>query len=100
MITINVKDDKIVISGHAQYGDYGKDIVCASVSSIAITTVNAIMRIDDKAILCDSREGYLEIKILKHNRVVDLLIENMLSLFSELQRDYKKNLKINRGGVL
>ena len=46
MIKIDVKEtdciDKIEIKGHANYSLHGSDIVCASVSSIAITTVNAI----------------------------------------------------------
>ena len=29
--------------GHTDYDDYGKDIVCASVSSIVTTTVNGIL---------------------------------------------------------
>ena len=49
MIKIDVfnKDhiiNKVIIKGHALYDDYGKDIVCASVSSIYICTVNAILR--------------------------------------------------------
>ena len=46
MISIKENKDEIVISGHANYEDYGKDIVCASISSIAITTVNAIVEFD------------------------------------------------------
>ena len=35
-ININTKDNKkyISIEGHAEYDEYGKDIVCASVSTI------------------------------------------------------------------
>ena len=34
----NIKN--IIIKGHALYDDYGKDIVCASVSSTIITSVS------------------------------------------------------------
>ena len=37
--------DTITISGHANYSD-SNDIVCASVSSIMYTTVNAIMKLN------------------------------------------------------
>ena len=50
MIKINIQDDSIVINGHAMFDDYGKDIVCASVSSIAITTINAIVEFDNTSI--------------------------------------------------
>ncbi len=34
MINIFISDNTIKIEGHANAGDYGKDIVCASVSTI------------------------------------------------------------------
>ena len=43
--------NKITISGHANYADYGQDIVCASVSSIVGTIVNCIMNIDKDSII-------------------------------------------------
>ena len=45
MITIKRNNNKIVISGHALYDEYGKDIVCASVSSIIYTTINGILNL-------------------------------------------------------
>ena len=40
----------IKLTGHANYDEYGKDIVCASVSSIVITSLNAALSINDKAL--------------------------------------------------
>ena len=50
MIKISLLKDQIIIKGHANYAEYGNDIVCASVSSIAITTINAILRFDSNNI--------------------------------------------------
>ena len=33
--------------GHAGYGEYGRDIVCAAVSALVINTVNAIEKFTD-----------------------------------------------------
>jgi uncharacterized protein YsxB (DUF464 family) len=96
-VNVNKKDnqiDNIVLSGHAMYDDYGKDIVCASVSSIVITTVNAIIRINNDAIEY-RQDDDLVITIKLHDKVTDLLIENMLELLTELEKQYKKNIKIN-----
>lgn len=96
-VNVNKKDnqiDNIVLSGHAMYDDYGKDIVCASVSSIVITTVNAIIRINNDAIEY-RQDDDLVITIKLHDMVTDLLIENMLELLTELEKQYKKNIKIN-----
>ena len=87
----NEKVKKIVIKGHAQYDDYGKDIVCASVSSILTTTVNAILKIDKDAISYDE-EGFA-IEILKDDETINKLINNMLDLFKELEDEYPKNIK-------
>ena len=87
----NNKIEEILIKGHALYDDYGKDIVCASVSSIVITTVNAIESIDKDSISYDEK-GFL-IKILKHDLVIDKLISNMINLLKELERDYPNNIK-------
>lgn len=96
-VNVNKKDnqiDSIVLSGHAMHDDYGKDIVCASVSSIVITTVNAIIRINNDAIEY-RQDDDLVITIKLHDKVTDLLIENMLELLTELEKQYKKNIKIN-----
>ena len=97
-ILISKKNDiteSIKITGHAGFSEAGSDIVCASVSSICITTVNALIRIDSECINYEETDGYLKVDIKKHSKVVDLLIENMISLLTELEKDYKKYIKIN-----
>ena len=93
MIKIEIKKNQILIKGHADYAEFGKDIVCASVTSIVTTTVNAIMRLDD-AINYKSESGLIEIIIKKHSDLVDTLILNMTELLKELEKKYKKNIKI------
>lgn len=95
MIKVIVKEDVITISGHANYDEYGKDIVCSAVSATVITTVNGILSIDNSAIEVTEGEK-VEIKILKHSNVVDKLISNMINLLTELQNDYKDNIDIRR----
>ena len=99
MIKVEIKKtndqiDKITIKGHAGYGAHGTDIVCSSVSSIVITSINAIIRFDEKSVNYKQDEGFIEINILKHTEVLDVLIENMICLLKELEKDYQKNIKI------
>ena len=100
MIKVEIKEtdviEEIIIKGHAMYDEYGKDIVCASVSSIAITTINAILRINDSAIKYKEDEGDLDIKIIKHDIITDKLIINMIDLFEELKEKYNKHIEIRR----
>ncbi len=85
---------KINILGHADYNFNGNDIVCSSVSSIMTTTVNGILRFNNKYISYQEKKDDFEIVINEHNEIVDNLIENMIDLFKELERDYPKNIKI------
>ena len=86
----------IVIKGHAGYGTKGNDIVCASVSSITITSLNAIIKIDEEAISFDQSEGFIEVIINKHDKYIDIILENMISMLEELKNQYEKNIKIDR----
>ena len=97
MIKVNIKGniDEIKVSGHANYDLYGKDIVCASVSSILITSVNAIVRIDDKSIDYNELDG-VYIKVLKHTDVIDKLLINLVELLTDLQKQYPKYIEIRR----
>ena len=87
----NKEVNKVMITGHALYDDYGKDIVCASVSSIVITTVNAILRVEKDAIFVEEKPFVIEVK--KSTEITKKLIENMISLLRELERDYPKNIR-------
>ena len=94
MIKININKDEITIKGHSGYSEAGSDIVCASVSSICITTVNALLSIDEDCIEYVDNDGYLNIKIKKHNDIIDKLINNMINLLKELEKDYNKYIEI------
>lgn len=93
MILISKEADKIIIKGHADYSD-SNDIVCASVSSIMYTTVNAILRFNKNAIKFSDTLDKVTIDINSKDEITEVLIINMMSLFMELASDYPKNIKI------
>ena len=84
---------KIIIRGHAMYDDFGKDIVCAAVSSTVITSVNACLSIDENSVNYDDKDG-LEIEIKKNDIVTRKIIESMISNLKELEVAYPKNVQI------
>ena len=94
MIKIEIKDKQIDISGHANYDEYGKDIVCSSVSSIITTTVNAIFMFDGDLINYEDSDSKVTIKVTKDSEITDKLITNMINMFKDLESDYPKNIKI------
>ncbi len=94
MIKVYVKKNNIVITGHAEFNDYGKDIVCSSASSIVITSINACLNIDAKSIVYKNELDKLTIDIKSDNGVILKILDNMLNMLSELANDYPKNVKI------
>lgn len=84
------------ISGHANYDDYGKDIVCASVSSIAITSINLALKLDINSVSYIEKEGLLDVSVLKQDEVINKVFLNMIDMFKELEKQYKNNIKIYR----
>ena len=94
MTKIKISKDHIEIKGHAMFDEYGKDIVCAALSSIVIISINGILSIDKDSIEYKQSEGLMVIDILKHTKEVDALILNMINLLKELKLQYKKNIQI------
>lgn len=89
----NNEISKIIISGHALYDDYGKDIVCAAVSSTIITTINGILLIND-TIDCEQINNEITINVLKSNEITFKLLENMINNLRELETEYENNIDI------
>ena len=54
--------DQIRVSGHADYDDYGRDIICSAMSMLAINTVNALQFIAEEKFRYeqDDEEGLIE----------------------------------------
>lgn len=90
----NQQIQEVSIQGHAMYDDFGKDIVCAAVSSCVITTVNGILEIDKGWILAKQDSKGVLIQVQNSSDVCQTLLANMISLLEELHDQYPKNLKI------
>lgn len=95
MIKVIVEKNRISIIGHANFAEYGRDIVCAAVSGVVITSIEAIAGFDEKAIEVNRDEDILEIIINKHDNVTNNLIDNMLTCLKEIENKYSKNIKIS-----
>ena len=103
MIKIEIKEtsniDDVIVHGHANYSESGTDIVCASVSTLVISTVNAILRFDHDAISYEENDGFINIKNIKKDNITNELLNNMISLFEELVTKYPKNIQLKRGNL-
>ena len=89
-----MNNEGLIIKGHANFDDYGKDIVCASVSSIVITSVNDMYTVNKEAVSYSDNGNELVIKILQEDDLVIKLFNNLKALLQGLSEDYPKNISV------
>ncbi len=92
MIKVLKTEDEIKLIGHSDYDTLGKDIVCSAVSSIMITTVNAISKFNKRAISYERSNDSSIIKIINKDDITMNLINNMMELLNDLSKQYPKNI--------
>ena len=98
MIKVRItKNNNIIESikciGHAGYAEYGKDIVCASFSTMIITSINTILDIDDIAISYTDTND-LRIVNIKKDNITNSILNTLVNLMYELRDNYDKNIDI------
>lgn len=93
MIKVVYSSNSLIVTGHANYDDYGKDIVCASVSSLITCTVNGIYSLNKNSILYKDDSNTIKIKILDDENALKLF-NNLILMLKDLAKDYPKNIKI------
>ena len=104
MIEVKVYSDNkkikgIEVSGHSGYEDLGKDIVCSSVSTAMILTINLLEKLNVN-FKYESKE---EIPLISldinsfddsNEQLVQTILENLVENLNEVSKNYKKYLKI------
>ena len=99
MLTYQVKKNldsitTIKVNGHALFARYGNDIVCASVSTAIIVTLNAIesLGLKDK-IDFELKEGKFNLRVVCQDNDINALLKNLEFTLNDLRIQYPKNLK-------
>lgn len=96
-ININYKDNyikQITLKGHANYNEYGTDIVCAAVSATYLCTINGILSLKDNSIEVFSKDDQEIVDVLLQNDTINKLLENMIRCLKSLEEKYPNNIKI------
>ncbi len=86
----------IEVKGHAGYAKYGKDIVCASITTACIITANLIEKLNLSYnvidLVCD--EGYFRLKVNTVDQTLNAIFENLEFTMEDISKQYPKYLKI------
>ena len=102
MIRISVYQDSggrfsgFDFSGHAEYADSGSDIVCAAVSALVITTINAVETLTGEQFTnsADEKEGTIHFRFLTFGHDSQLLIQAMLLGLGEMENSYSQYIDL------
>ena len=104
-IKIKIKNKYIVsveCSEHTGFADYGKDIVCAGVSSITQTAVLGIKELTNQKhkYVVDEKSGYLKLEMIDIDessadfKNAQVILNTMLLGVKNLQKQYPKYIKL------
>ena len=94
----NNEYSQIKAFGHAEYDDYGKDIVCAAVSVLIINTANSLEKFTNDLITAETHEdGTTEILVKEHpSKEAILLIDSLILGLDGIRNQYgKKYLSVD-----
>lgn len=98
MIKVVYNDNfkNLKITGHAGYADKGKDIVCASASSIILSSINLAIEFNKDVKYTDDLNK-IEIINNTNDENVTKVFSNMITCLQDLEKQYPDNIKISKG---
>jgi len=93
--------ESFTMTGHANFAEYGSDIVCAAVSAVAIGAINAVEELTGHVLPVEmgGDGGYLYCTVPKDlpeetNQKIQLLLSGMIVSLQTIERDYGRYIKI------
>lgn len=86
--------NKIVVTGHAEYDNTGKDLVCAGVSSIIFGGMNALDAIDNNQLEFEVLKNKVSVIVLSYNEDIQKLLKMLIIQLETIENSYKEHIKI------
>ena len=90
---------KGVVSGHTGFDDIGRDIVCASVSSVLFMALNGIENVLGTKFAYTAEDGYVEFILAddlddNKRKEINILLDSMYLFLKDLEGEYKQNVRV------
>lgn len=92
MVKVAVFIDGFTSIGHAEYDEYGKDIVCSAISAITQTIVLGLDANCD--VVYDIYEGNISLHIAKPTVLSTILLRTMMMGLKEIEKQYPNHIKV------
>ena len=94
MIVIAGYKDRITLRGHANYAEPGKDIVCASVSTLIQTLIFSIEELTADTIQYGISPGSVDINFKTFSDETKTLIKSFFVGVQAIAKAYPQNVKV------
>ncbi|MFD2829597.1 ribosomal-processing cysteine protease Prp [Corticicoccus populi] len=100
-VTININDDGLVyaftMSGHADFDEYGKDIVCAGASAVVFGAVNAVINMtkSEPMINMNEENGLFHFEVDDPDvEKLQIILESMIISLKTIEDEYGEYINI------
>lgn len=97
-VKIKRKDNKIInirVSGHAKSDEYGKDLVCAGVSTACVGIANALVNYDFLQYgSITLNEGLCEIEVDRNSETFQIVLEVFVTILETIEESYHEYINI------
>ena len=91
----NNRYSSLEVSGHSNYDEHGKDIVCAGVSAVVVGGLNALTNENKKKVSCKVNDGYVNVDVLDLNDdKLQIIMDVIVIQLKSIEESYKKFVKI------
>lgn len=95
MIVVEINRQGVTIDGHAGFAEHGKDIVCAGVSTLAVTLAESLTNLTQDKVDCDVCSGHMEIHWEQLSDRGALLVDSFFLGICWMANSYPDNVFIN-----
>ena len=109
MIKVVYSSNSLIVTGHANYDDYGKDIVCAAMSILAQTTLLSLVEVcglDENTIKysIDEKSGFIDVELPKDIEIsilekTQILLESLIVGINSIVESYPEYVTLENGEV-
>ena len=96
MISIHRCKDGILMSGHANYAEPGKDIVCAAVSVLVQNLIQSIEELTIDQIKYVMSPGTVDIEFRDLSEHAQLLVNSFFVGIEMIASEYPDNVKVTK----
>lgn len=94
MIAVSVRKDGITVSGHANYAEAGKDIVCAGVSALVQGLIGSVESLTSDLIQYDITPGRADIYFKNLSGAGKLLVDSFFIGVCQIADEFPDHVRI------